>query len=106
MSGFITFVSILFNLIVGNKIITYICDDMPTIFILFGFQFMFYSNEHLPIHVHVKKGGACAKFMIDPVLLVENSGMKPAELKLIESIIVENVEVIAGHWNRYFNKRK
>ena len=28
MSGFITFVFILFNLIVGNKIITYICDDM------------------------------------------------------------------------------
>lgn len=48
---------ILFNLVAGNKIITYICDDMPTIFILFGFQFMFYSNEHLPIHVHVKKGG-------------------------------------------------
>lgn len=79
---------------------------MPTIFILFGFQFMFYSNEHLPIHVHVKKGGALAKFNIDPVELVENHGMKPAELKLIESIIEENVEVIAEHWNNHFNKSR
>ena len=28
---------------------------MPTIFILFGFRFMFYANDHEPIHVHVIK---------------------------------------------------
>ena len=71
-----------------------------------GFHFMFYSNEHLPIHIHVKKGGAAAKFTIDPVEMVENYGMKPAEVKLIESIIEENKEVIAEHWNKYFNNNK
>ena len=35
---------------------------MPTIFILFGFRFMFYANDHEPIHVHVIKGDVCAKF--------------------------------------------
>ncbi len=25
---------------------------MPTIFILFGFRFLFYANDHEPIHVH------------------------------------------------------
>lgn len=29
---------------------------MHTIFILFGFRFMFYANDHEPIHVHVVKG--------------------------------------------------
>lgn len=24
---------------------------MPTIFIFFGFRFMFYGNDHLPVHV-------------------------------------------------------
>lgn len=76
---------------------------MPTIFILFGFQFMFYSNEHFPLHIHVKKGGARAKFTLEPIRLVDNHGMKPAEIKLIESLIEENKEVIAQHWNRYFN---
>jgi len=35
---------------------------MPTIFILFGFRFMFYANDHEPIHVHVIKGDVSAKF--------------------------------------------
>ena len=26
---------------------------MPTIFIFFGFRFMFYSNDHEPIHAHI-----------------------------------------------------
>lgn len=77
---------------------------MPTIFILFGFRFMYYSNEHSPIHVHVTKGGARAKFALSPVCLIENNGLKPSEVKLVESIIEENVEVIAEHWNNYFNK--
>ena len=79
---------------------------MPTIFILFGFRFMFYANDHEPIHVHVIKDNAKAKFRIFPVELVENYGFKASELKLAESIIEENEEVIAEHWNKFFNKTK
>ena len=79
---------------------------MPTIFIILGFRFMFYSNDHLPIHVHVCKGGAEAKFSICPVTMVENHGMTKAEIKMIESIIEENEEVIAEHWNNFFNRRQ
>jgi hypothetical protein len=68
---------------------------MPTLFILFGFKFMFYSNDHAPIHVHAVKGGANAKLNVLPdVVLIENHGMKPAELKLIEAIVEENKEII------------
>ncbi|MFN0030861.1 MAG: DUF4160 domain-containing protein [Flavobacteriales bacterium] len=28
---------------------------MPKIFEYFGYLFMFYTNEHLPVHVHVSK---------------------------------------------------
>lgn len=79
---------------------------MPTLFRLFGFIFKFYSNEHEPIHIHVEKAGSSAKYSIAPVELVVNNGFKPAELKLIESIIEENQEVIAEHWNKYFNETK
>lgn len=79
---------------------------MPTVFILLGFVFKFYSNDHEPIHIHVLKGGNMAKFTIDPVELVENNGFKPSEIKLVESFIEENQEVIAEHWNRFFNKRE
>lgn len=79
---------------------------MPTVFILFGFVFKFYSNDHEPLHIHVIKGGAKAKFSVFPVILLENQGFKPQEIKFAESIIEENQEVIAEHWNRFFNKSK
>ena len=62
---------------------------MPTIFIIFGFRFQFYSNDHTPIHVHVVKGTSRAKYNLFPVELINNQGFKPSELKLIESIIEE-----------------
>ena len=79
---------------------------MPTIFILFGFRFMFFANDYDPIHVHVVKGDISAKFSLFPVALVKNNGLKPSELKLVESIIEENQEIIAEQWNKFFNKAK
>lgn len=79
---------------------------MPTIFILFGFRCMFYANDHEPLHVHVVKGDISAKFSLFPVNLAKNKGLKPSEIKLVESIIEENQEIIAEHWNKFFNKEK
>ena len=35
---------------------------MPKIYEYFGLIFFFYSNEHLPIHVHVSKAESEMKF--------------------------------------------
>lgn len=78
---------------------------MPTLFIVFGFRFMFYSNDHEPIHVHVIKGDAEARFQVLPdVCLLDNHGLKPAELKLAESLVEENKETIVSNWKNFFNK--
>ncbi|MCF2603942.1 DUF4160 domain-containing protein [Parabacteroides distasonis] len=37
---------------------------MPKIFEYFGLIFLFYSNEHEPIHVHVMRDGKEAVFEI------------------------------------------
>ena len=79
---------------------------MPTLFIFFGFRFMFYSNDHEPMHVHVVKGNQKAKFLLFPVRLAENKGLKPAEVKMVEAVIEENQEIIAEFWNKYFNNNK
>jgi hypothetical protein len=34
---------------------------MPVIFVFFGLRFMFFSNDHLPIHIHVVKGKGSIK---------------------------------------------
>ena len=78
---------------------------MPTLFTLFGFRFMFYSNDHEPIHVHdVIKDEHEAKFCVDPVQLVANNGLKASELRLAESVIEENKEIIINRWDEYFKK--
>ena len=77
---------------------------MPMLFELFGFRFLFYSNEHTPIHIHVIRGSAKAKFLLFPITLIENKGMKPAEVKMAERIIRQRTEYIAEKWNRYFNQ--
>ncbi|MBR4547899.1 MAG: DUF4160 domain-containing protein [Paludibacteraceae bacterium] len=78
---------------------------MPTLFIVFGFRFMFYSNDHEPIHVHVIKDNAEARFQVQPdVALLDNKGLKPAELKLAESLVEENKEMIIERWMTFFGK--
>ena len=76
---------------------------MPTLFIVFGFRFMFYSNDHEPIHVHVIKGDTEARFQVYPeITLLDNKGLKPAELKLAESLVEENKEMIVERWKAFF----
>ncbi len=54
---------------------------MPTLFTKDGFRFFFYSNDHAPIHVHVRKGEGEAVFEIDgEIALRESAGFKIREL--------------------------
>ena len=78
---------------------------MPTIFIFFGFRFMFYSNDHEPIHVHVIKDGYEAKYNVSPLIQIYNHGFKKHDIALIESIISENEAVIIDRWKEYFNQK-
>jgi len=77
---------------------------MPELFRLFGIRFFFFSNEHLPIHVHIENGDGDAKFQIRPIKLLSNNGMKNKDIKLAESIIEENEDLIEKRWNEYFKK--
>ena len=75
---------------------------MPELFRFFGIRFFFFSNEHLPIHIHIKNADGDAKFEVDPIRLIENNGIKNKDLKLAESIIEENKEIIDQKWKEYF----
>lgn len=43
---------------------------MPVVFRFKGYRFFFYSNEgepQEPLHVHVRRGEAAAKFWLEPL---------------------------------------
>jgi hypothetical protein len=54
---------------------------MPTFLFIFGLRFYFYSEEHLPIHVHVQNGDGKAKIDVESCEVLENRGIKPKDLK-------------------------
>lgn len=75
---------------------------MPELLRLFGLRFFFYSNEHLPPHIHVRGADGEARFTINPVSCVENNGLKNKDVYLAESIIEENKDNFLARWNEYF----
>ena len=49
---------------------------MPTVLRTDGFRFFFYSNEgdpREPVHIHVMKDGAEAKFWVEPEVRLDRS---------------------------------
>jgi len=76
---------------------------MPTILLVNGFRFFFYSNDHLHKHIHVEKDNCIAKYNVSPIELVYSKGFKATELKKIRSIIIGNVDLIESKWDEYFN---
>ena len=71
---------------------------MPTILFLFGLRFFFYSDEHLPMHVHVKK------INIETAEVIENTGIKPADLKKAVDAVKQYKEEMKKAWNEYFDE--
>ena len=75
---------------------------MPQIFEKDGFRFAFYSNEHRPIHVHVRKGEGEAIFNVeDGVELRESHGMKLRDLARAQELAEENRMTIVNKWNEH-----
>ena len=78
---------------------------MPAVLTLLGMRFFYWAREHEPIHIHVKKGDAEARFTMEPMIeLTDNFGLKPHELALAEEIIKDNREYIIEHWKLFFER--
>ena len=77
---------------------------MPKVFEKDGYRFSFYSNEHRPIHVHVRYGGGEAIFDVEnEVQLRESHGLKVGELSKAQILAEKHKEMIIEKWHEFFN---
>jgi Domain of unknown function (DUF4160) len=79
--------------------------EMPVVFRFEGFRFFFYSNEgdpREPVHIHVRKGEAVAKFWISPVSLADSEGFDAKTLRRLERVVVDRTEAIERSWHEHF----
>lgn len=76
---------------------------MPTVLIIDGFRFFFYSNEHLPKHIHIEKAEKTAKFNLENIELVKSSGFNSTQLKILRNLVEENQELLIQKWDEFFS---
>lgn len=75
---------------------------MPTLYYIYGLRFFFYSEEHLPIHIHVENGDGRAKVNVYPeIRLVENNSIKPQDIRKALQIISVHQEDIIDKWKEF-----
>lgn len=79
---------------------------MPTVFRERGFRFFFYSNEGTPrepVHIHVEKSDAEAKFWLNPeVALAYNEGYDQRTIRELTGIVEANRTLIEVTWDAFF----
>lgn len=77
---------------------------MPTVFELFGLRFFFFSDEHLPRHIHVASNDGRAKIVLEPSIELEyNRGLKTQDLKRALKLVKMYQKDIIETWNKYFD---
>ena len=89
---------------------------MPKIFEYFGFIFLFYSNEHEPIHVHVMKDGheAIFEIILENGELVEIHRRNPNKMPPLsekdaataEAFVKKYYKNIVDKWVNFFIYKK
>ena len=76
---------------------------MPTVLRSGPYRFFFYSADGAePPHVHVERDAMTAKFWLHPVRLEDSGGFSRVEIRRLEAIVAENVEILLRSWNEFF----
>ena len=78
---------------------------MPTVLRVDGLRFFFFSDEHLPLHIHVEKADSYMRVELEMLNVTDNYKFSPSETKKVLSIIRENMDTLRGAWNEYFNNQ-
>ncbi len=77
---------------------------MPTVLLVSGFRFFFYSLEgNEPPHIHVEHGERVAKFWLDPVELASSRGFRSQELKRARILVIEHRMTFLEAWRGHFS---
>lgn len=78
---------------------------MPTLLLINGFRFFFYSNEsNEPVHIHITKADAEPKVWLNPIEVVYMHGFNTSEQKFIIEIIQSNLENFKLKWYESFKQ--
>ena len=78
---------------------------MPTVLLIEGYRFFFFSNgaDETP-HIHVRKGGGLAKIWLQALRFAHSEGLNPGELRRIREITVEHERIFLERWHEHLHR--
>jgi hypothetical protein len=85
----------------------------PKLFVYNGIELVFFSNDHLPVHVHAiyeKKYGMKVEFIKKESKIIKIAykklkgfkEFKPSQMRDLKKLIAEYAEQITSDWIQYF----
>ncbi len=79
---------------------------MPTVLRIGSFRFHFYSNEgNEPAHIHIRTSeGECKFWLVPMVLLAQNRGVRSQDLRRIEQLIFENLDLLKNAYHEHHQR--
>ncbi len=77
---------------------------MPTILRIDGFRFFFFSDEHLPSHIHIEKGDGYARIELESIKITDSYNLNSKELKKLSTLVKQHNDELRKVWNEYFKK--
>ncbi len=75
---------------------------MPTIFRKNGYRFFFFSDEHLPKHIHVEKGDSYVRIELMNLRITDSYQISTKEISKLQKMVKENKKMFIGAWDEYF----
>lgn len=77
---------------------------MPTLLREKGYRFFFFSDEHLPKHVHVEKSDKYIRIELETLKVTDSYQMTSKEIREVVGLVEKHREIFLEGWNEYFNQ--
>ncbi len=75
---------------------------MPTVLREGGYQFIMFTSDHPPAHVHVRREGKLAKIRLQPIEFERTGGFNAGEQSKIVEIVRRHQQFLLEEWGKLY----
>ena len=75
---------------------------MPTVLRIDGYRFFFFSDEHLPRHIHIEKGESYLRIELDTFKVTDRYKISNKEVTRLIKLVRINRKKLKEAWDEYF----